>query len=143
MPLPGKYDCFLWKEKTMNDNDPVMLAVALRDDPLPEGPPPEGHKRASLCVDIRDEEDVARLEQWMLRNVSRLTCVKSTGCGCCVIGWEIEGPAAILDTLPPQLVTVFGWSRDYCNSGSQTVSRFRLFLRGCLRRARGCYRRDK
>lgn len=117
----------------MND-DEALRAIALRDDPLPDGPPAPGHKRASLCVDIRDEDEVACIEQWMLTHAGRLSCVHSTGCGCCVIGWDIEGPAAIIDTLPPQLVSAFAWPRDYSHQEPRWKTWARSAWRVCFRR---------
>ncbi|MBU4611757.1 hypothetical protein IMZ29_14805 [Achromobacter sp. GG226] len=79
--------------------DDALRAIYLRDDPVPPHIVP-GATRASLCVDIRDEDLVARTEQWILAYVDQLTWVHNTGCGCCVIGWDIEGPQAVVKTAP-------------------------------------------
>ncbi|KAB7772556.1 hypothetical protein [Xanthomonas maliensis] len=90
---------------------PALQALYARQDPQPTGAPAPGRLRASICVEVTDAEAVARIEQWMLAAADQLTCVHSTGCGCCVIGWEIEGPQALLATLP-QGLSAPGWARD-------------------------------
>ncbi|MGU3466679.1 hypothetical protein ACLBXO_17670 [Methylobacterium sp. C33D] len=91
------------------DSD-ALRALYDRVDPVPAGPPAPGHARASLCVDAGDGEDVAAAERWMLAHAGRLTRVRSTGCGCCVIGWDIEGPAALVATLPAALGAASDWA---------------------------------
>lgn len=66
--------------------------------------------RATLCasVDAADESDLA--EAWLAEHAGTLTQVSDGGgCGCCVILWNVEGPAAVIDTLPPQLAADSDW----------------------------------
>ncbi|MCX4197866.1 hypothetical protein [Methylobacterium radiotolerans] len=91
------------------DSD-ALRALYGRVDPEPEGSPAPGRGRACLCVDVGDPDDVAAAERWMLAHADRLTRVRSTGCGCCVIGWDIEGPAALIATLPASLGAVSDWA---------------------------------
>jgi hypothetical protein len=87
----------------------ALRALYGRVDPHPAAPPPPGHRRACLCVEVGDADAVAALERGMLAEGDRLTCVRSTGCGCCVVGWDIEGPAALIDSLPAAAVAEFDW----------------------------------
>ncbi|MBU4611795.1 hypothetical protein IMZ29_14995 [Achromobacter sp. GG226] len=90
------------------DDDDAVRALYLRVDPIPDAPAP-GAGRACICVDVGDETIVALAEQWMLAHADELTCVRSSGCGCCVIGWDIEGPQAVIETLPAQVGTAGAW----------------------------------
>lgn len=92
----------------MNDDDDALRALYLRVDPIPGAAAP-GTARACICIDVRYEAIVALAEQWMLAHVGELTCVRGSGCGCCVIGWDIEGPQAVIETLPTQAGSVGAW----------------------------------
>nr|WP_042670733.1 hypothetical protein [Methylobacterium sp. B34] len=105
----------------------ALRALYGRVDPMPEGPPAPGHARASLCVDVGDGDDVAAAERWMLAHAGRLTRVRSTGCGCCVIGWDIEGPAALVATLPAALGAISDWAGPAATPRRAASARGRRF----------------
>lgn len=115
--------------------DPEALrALYGRSDPWPAGPPAPGLRRACLCVEVDEADDVAAAEHWVLAHAGRLTCVRSTGCGCCVIGWDIEGPAAIIDTLPAALAAAFDGPSPAAAPRRAPVAWGRRLWNRCFRR---------
>ncbi|KAA0123376.1 hypothetical protein CIW48_13090 [Methylobacterium sp. P1-11] len=113
----------------------ALRALYGRFDPRPDGPPAPGLRRACLCVDVGDADDVAAAERWMLAHAGQLTCVRSTGCGCCVIGWDIEGPTALIDTLPAALGAASDWSSPTAAPPRAPIAWCRRLWRRCVRDA--------
>ncbi|MEE7494722.1 hypothetical protein [Methylobacterium oryzae] len=125
----------------MSAGDAVPGSDALRVlygrvDPVPEGPPAPGRRRACLCVEVGEADAVAAAERWMLAHAGQLTCVRSTGCGCCVIGWDVEGPAALIDTLPAALGAASDWSGPATAPRRAPIAWGRRIWDRCVRRGR-------
>lgn len=68
--------------------------------------------RATLCVDVDCDEDVAAFEDWFEVWESQLSTLFNDGCGCCVDLWNIEGPAEAVDSIPERLQCLSAWSAD-------------------------------
>ncbi|QCI63462.1 hypothetical protein [Phreatobacter stygius] len=66
-------------------------------------------KRATVIIDIRDEDLVATAEAWLAENKPSLTAFVDKGCYCCVISWDVEGPATVIDSLPRELRSYSQW----------------------------------
>lgn len=113
----------------------ALRALYGRFDPRPDGPLAPGLRRACLCVDVGDADDVAAAERWMLAHAGQLTCVRSTGCGCCVIGWDIEGPTALIDTLPAALGAASDWSSPTAAPPRALIAWWWRLWRRCIRDA--------
>ncbi|CAN7702688.1 hypothetical protein LJR066_005695 [Acidovorax sp. LjRoot66] len=62
-------------------------------------------RRASICALVDNPGEVEMAESWLEKNSAHLGFVSEmNGCGCCVFLWDVEGPDAIVRTIPPQLV---------------------------------------
>jgi hypothetical protein len=66
--------------------------------------------RATICASVDAEGELDLAEAWLAEHAGTLTHVSDGGgCGCCIVLWNVEGPAAVIDTLPPQLATDSDW----------------------------------
>lgn len=66
--------------------------------------------RATICASVDAEGELDLAEAWLAEHAGTLTHASDGGgCGCCVILWNVEGPAAVIDTLPPQLAADSDW----------------------------------
>jgi len=71
------------------------------------------NKKISICVDVEDLEEVSLAETWINKNKSNFSHLTESGCGCCVLIWDIEAKENILSTLPDQLAGVVSdWSES-------------------------------
>ena len=69
-------------------------------------------RRETILVEVDNPADVAEAEAWLDAVADRLSFVsEQTGCGCCVLSWDIEGPAELLDTLPDGFRCDSNWTR--------------------------------
>ena len=67
--------------------------------------------RATICASVGNPGEVELAESWIEENRRRLTFVSDqNACGCCVIGWDIEGPEDVLSTLPYQISASSEWA---------------------------------
>ena len=67
--------------------------------------------RASICALVDAPGEVAEAEQWLEQNAKRLSFVSEmSGCGCCVVAWDIQGPSDVLMTLPMHLSAAGEWA---------------------------------
>lgn len=61
-------------------------------------------RRASIVAEIDEPGQAEAAEAWLEAARDRLTHVSDQkGCGCCVLIWDVEGPAELLATLPDSL----------------------------------------
>jgi hypothetical protein len=63
-----------------------------------------GTERATIIVaaDVLAEREAA--DRWLKDNQHYLTYrSEDEGCGCCVHIWNVEGPADVIRTLPPEI----------------------------------------
>ena len=64
---------------------------------------PAGLARATVSVTIDNEREVMAVNAWLNRWGPRLKLSDNQGCGCCVDIWDVRGPRAAFDELPPAL----------------------------------------
>jgi len=65
--------------------------------------------KATICVDVACEDEVAAVERWFATWRGRLAfCSENGGCGCCVDIWEVDAPAEALAELPQSVVSSDG-----------------------------------
>ncbi|MFP6561848.1 hypothetical protein WJ542_26605 [Paraburkholderia sp. B3] len=70
------------------------------------------YRRETILVEVDNPADVTEAEAWLEAAADRLFFVsEQKGCGCCVLSWDIEGPAELLDTLPDAFRCDSGWTR--------------------------------
>jgi hypothetical protein len=69
-------------------------------------------KRAGICIDVGEPEEVHRVDEWFSQWRSALSHVSDNeGCGCCVNMWYVEGPDEAIDQLPAD-AAVFRGDQD-------------------------------
>ncbi len=69
-------------------------------------------RRATVLAEVDEPGSVERAEAWVERHRGALGVVRDGGgCGCCVVMWDVEGPRAVVDTLPAELSCDGGWVR--------------------------------
>lgn len=69
--------------------------------------------RATICALIDSPGEVELAESWLDRNRDKLTFVSNqNACGCCVMGWDIEGPDEIVSTLPVHISAASKWASN-------------------------------
>lgn len=67
--------------------------------------------KATICALLDNEGEAKIAETWLQENASSLTFVSEmNGCGCCVLSWDIEGPEAVVETLPKHLSASSSWA---------------------------------
>jgi hypothetical protein len=65
---------------------------------------PPGPRRATVCAQVDRPDDVWAAQLWLESHRASLTFVSDDeGCGCCIHSWRIEGPAEVVQTLPPEI----------------------------------------
>jgi hypothetical protein len=58
-----------------------------------------------MIAAVDEPSEVEEAEAWLSANKDALTYVNDQdGCGCCVRIWRLEGPAAVLTTIPPTVL---------------------------------------
>lgn len=63
-----------------------------------------------MSRDVAGEREAA--EAWFARWRPQLSyCSENRGCGCCVDLWDVEGPDAAIEELPPSMSAMSDWSR--------------------------------
>jgi hypothetical protein len=83
-------------------------------------------RRATLLVDVEEPATVAEAEAWLEAMRDELSFISDQkGCGCCILMWDIEGSAELIDTLPEKLRCDSTWTRreDIPGSPSGLVPR--------------------
>jgi hypothetical protein len=66
--------------------------------------------RATICASVDNAGELELAEAWLAEHAGALTHVSDgEGCGCCVVLWNIEGPEAVIDTLPSHLSAGSDW----------------------------------
>jgi len=72
-----------------------------------------GLKRATVVADVNASDEIAAAEAWFSRWRSHLSyCSEDKGCGCCVAMWDVEGPEAAIEDLPPLVSAASDWSES-------------------------------
>jgi len=67
--------------------------------------------RATICVDLSDEDEVAAVEVWFKRWRVELAFVsENQGCGCCVDMWDVEGPDDAVSEIPASVRAASDWA---------------------------------
>ncbi|RYE72897.1 MAG: hypothetical protein EOO81_02160 [Oxalobacteraceae bacterium] len=67
--------------------------------------------RATICALLDHEGDLQAAEAWLAAHTPALTFVpEPDGCGCCVISWDVEGPDAVIATIPQHLLAGSSWA---------------------------------
>lgn len=67
--------------------------------------------RASICALVENEGEVEEAERWLEDHRAALTFVSDmNGCGCCVFSWDIQGPEAVVNSLPARLSAGSSWA---------------------------------
>lgn len=67
--------------------------------------------RATILVSVDAPGEREAAEAWFARWRPQLTyCSENTGCGCCVDVWDVEGPYAAIEAIPPSLRAMSDWS---------------------------------
>jgi hypothetical protein len=56
-----------------------------------------------VSVTIDNEREVMAVSAWLNRWGPKLKLSDNQGCGCCVDIWDVQGPRAALDELPPSM----------------------------------------
>ncbi|WP_376100027.1 hypothetical protein ACE7GA_13045 [Roseomonas sp. CCTCC AB2023176] len=75
-------------------------------------------RRVTLIAALDYPGEAEFAEDWIAANRARLSHVSAQkGCGCCVLIWDIEGPDAVIATLPPDLVSDPGRPRWRADGG--------------------------
>ncbi|QTD44455.1 hypothetical protein [Ottowia testudinis] len=69
-------------------------------------PTSEGVAKATVCVTIDNEREIAAVNAWFNRWGPRIRCGDNQGCGCCVDIWDVEAPPEALRDLPAAMVSV-------------------------------------
>jgi hypothetical protein len=72
-------------------------------------------KRATVCVEADDAAAVAQAEVWLDCAEASLSYFANWGCGCCVIGWDVEGPGDLIDSIPEPLKASSPWADGHDN----------------------------
>ena len=69
------------------------------------------NKKITICAEVDDLEEMNLAEAWINKNKSNFSYLAESGCGCCVLSWDIEAKENIISTLPEKLAGVAsGWS---------------------------------
>lgn len=67
--------------------------------------------KATICALIDNPGELELAESWLEANRDALSFVsEQNACGCCVMGWDIEGPVEIVSTLPNQISASSEWT---------------------------------
>jgi len=67
-------------------------------------------RRATICASVDVPGEQALAETWIESNRARLDFVsEAEGCMCCVVMWDIAGPAEVIATLPENLSAGSAW----------------------------------
>ena len=67
-------------------------------------------RRATIIASVHEPGEAEAAEDWLEAAQDRLTHVsEQRGCGCCVLIWDIEGPAELVATLPGNLRGYSEW----------------------------------
>ena len=87
-------------------------------------------ERATIIAEVDAPGEAEAAELWLEAARSRLTYVSDQmGCGCCVVMWNIEGPAEVIATLPETMRGYSDWSPVPMPKRPGLLSRLRCFLR--------------
>ncbi len=69
--------------------------------------------RATILAEVDELEEAAAAEAWLEAARGRLTYVSNQlGCGCCILMWDVEGPAELIATLPIAMRCDSEWTRN-------------------------------
>lgn len=69
-------------------------------------------QRATIIAATDEPDEVRTAEKWLNEHRARLTYVsQQQGCGCCILMWDVEGPEAVVATLPESVTAASEWSR--------------------------------
>lgn len=69
--------------------------------------------RATICALVDNPGEIDLAESWLEKNQERLTFVSDqNACGCCAMGWDVEGPAEVVSTLPNNISAASEWTSN-------------------------------
>ncbi len=69
--------------------------------------------RFTIIVDAEPKTELESVERWFARWKNELIYVSPQfGCGCCIFGWDVEGPQEALEELPREVLASGDWSRS-------------------------------
>ena len=67
--------------------------------------------KATIFALIDNLGEVELAETWIEENREKLTFISDmNACGCCVMGWDVEGPEEIVSTLPNHISAGSEWA---------------------------------
>jgi hypothetical protein len=67
--------------------------------------------RATICVNLTNDEERAGVDAWFERWEKRLTFVsENEGCGCCVDVWNVDGPEEAILEIPGPARAASDWA---------------------------------
>lgn len=69
--------------------------------------------RATICALVDNPGEVDLAESWLESYRDQLTYISDqNACGCCVMGWDVEGPAEVISTLPDNISAASEWASN-------------------------------
>lgn len=85
---------------------------------------------ATIIASVDEPGEAEAAEAWLEAARDRLTQVSDQrGCGCCVLIWDVEGPAELIATLPEALRGHSDWNPLPTPERPGLLSRLCRFLR--------------
>lgn len=67
--------------------------------------------RASICALVDNAGEVEQAEAWLDQHKQQLSHISEmNGCGCCIFSWDVQGPKAVIDALPLNLLSNSAWA---------------------------------
>lgn len=94
----GEMDCIRYV-----GSDPLLDAEVLRHRNV--------LARATITVNAEDADVAAAVDRWFATHRESLTVASDQlGCGCCVLLWDVEGPAKVISTIPRAWLASSSWA---------------------------------
>lgn len=73
--------------------------------------------RATILVSVNEPGQAEAATAWFAKWRPQLTyCSDNRGCGCCVDTWDVDGPEAAIQELPPFLRAMSSWTHPHRNA---------------------------
>ena len=68
-------------------------------------------KKVTVCALTENKEDVEIVRRWIEKWKPEFQHFKNTGCGCCIVMYDVLAPSIVIDELLENLSAWSEWSR--------------------------------